>query len=650
MAIINNLVVLLGCMKKLHATLLAVLMATISLAGCFGNESDGGEKEEQNEVLEDWSVYYVDTADKLPDCDSDALGMLYYVGSSQSFEVCLSSGWSFIDLKGNDGEIGPAGQDANETRLNDLTTRVDQFQAELMALDSMDEDFSTRLDSLVDEVNSLQSQIDNLEHNSPVWMTEIQDGDCGQDGWGSEILSGYDSSNDGRLSDEEAESSIEICTEVAHNPYTLTNTGSPANGLITSYEEDLVFGSENCLVRYDFKEDSITNLICLNEPVEPLRYDYVPRQSTNDLLFFVLDTSIEGRELWVTDGTSSGTYLVRDINPNTSGVIDGLRGFNALRDGNFAVLDEALYFMANDGSNGTELWRSDGTESGTHIISDTTNGNHSWSSYLTPYNDNLLFINIDSMNDKFLYVMNGNDFSVSVLKEMSASYLIEFNNKVYFSGKDSQSTTGYELWITDGTPAGTNMVSDIFPGSGHGSPSQFLASDNYLWFLANNSQGTYVHSLDNMGNIKVYSNQESEYYYPIHLSWVDEVYDHLYLIKYSRITQLNPSGGSLTHYYISEDPDLGYSMDYIGETQGQTYFSHFARVDDALGNLIFSYLDYSPIETNCGSIIRSSYGAHVNEDGLFLPLGDDCRYGDHSNIEQSYLYTTAYLETTVRYS
>ena len=75
-----------------------------------------------------------------------------------------------------------------------------------------------------------------------------------------------------------------------------------------------------------------------------------------------------------------------------------------------------------------------------------------------------------------------------------------------------------------------------------------------------------------------------------------------------------------------------------------------AVVDGTFGQMIFSYLDYSPIGTNCGAIIRDAYGVHVNEYGLFLPLSGDCRDGDQSNYEQSYLYTTAYLETNVRYS
>ena len=36
---------------------------------------------------------------------------------------------------------------------------------------------------------------------------------------------------------------------------------------------------------------------------------------TEDLLFFRATTSLNGQELWVTDGTESGTNMVKDINP-----------------------------------------------------------------------------------------------------------------------------------------------------------------------------------------------------------------------------------------------------------------------------------------------------------------------------------------------
>ena len=97
-------------MKRLNAVLFALMMATLSLAGCFGGDDSDDSDEDPVETLDDWTVYMVDSGDDLPNCNSDTLGRLYYVANVETFEVCLTTGWSFIDIKGADGAQGPAGE------------------------------------------------------------------------------------------------------------------------------------------------------------------------------------------------------------------------------------------------------------------------------------------------------------------------------------------------------------------------------------------------------------------------------------------------------------------------------------------------------------------------------------------------------------
>lgn len=87
-------------------------------------------------------------------------------------------------------------------------------------------------------------------------------------------------------------------------------------------------------------------------------------------LFFKADDIDEhyGTELWVTDGTAEGTYLVKDINtePNTDkgpgytrdSAIDDMENFN----------NNKLFFKAWTLESGNELWASDGTEEGTYEV------------------------------------------------------------------------------------------------------------------------------------------------------------------------------------------------------------------------------------------------------------------------------------------
>jgi ELWxxDGT repeat protein len=156
-------------------------------------------------------------------------------------------------------------------------------------------------------------------------------------------------------------------------------------------------------------------------------------------LFFVADDGIHGRELWVTDGTSAPEVI--DINP-------GPAGSNPLE---LTAIDGTLWFSANDGAAGPEPWTSDGTEAGTAIVSD----------------------------------VNGSTGVGS-----APSGFVAFEGDVYFAA--TTGPTGRELWRSDGTHPGTALVSDILAGSAGSSPLDMTVVDHgndirRLWFSAESS-------------------------------------------------------------------------------------------------------------------------------------------------------------------
>ena len=97
----------------------------------------------------------------------------------------------------------------------------------------------------------------------------------------------------------------------------------------------------------------------------------------NKLHYFVATDSsyyvADNYELWATNGTEEGTYLVKDINPSGSSMILD-DGQSATSINVFLEFQNAYYFEANNGSLGRELWKTDGSEAGTVLVADINDG------------------------------------------------------------------------------------------------------------------------------------------------------------------------------------------------------------------------------------------------------------------------------------
>ena len=75
---------------------LLVLLMLVATGEYMTMKNDGTDNslpengDENNEVSDEWDVYYVDSEGDLPPCDSATLGRLYYVASDAGFETCVA--------------------------------------------------------------------------------------------------------------------------------------------------------------------------------------------------------------------------------------------------------------------------------------------------------------------------------------------------------------------------------------------------------------------------------------------------------------------------------------------------------------------------------------------------------------------------------
>lgn len=198
----------------------------------------------------------------------------------------------------------------------------------------------------------------------------------------------------------------------------------------------------------------------------------------NGILYFVADDGQHGFELWRSDGTPEGTWMVADINPTGS----AFEKNQALES-----FDGMLYFPADDGVHGKELWRSDGEEEGTALVKDINPAGDSNPSGLTMTANNILMFAADDGShgvELWKVAGDGAEMVKDINPEGSSAprRLTAYGDLVLFAARDCN-PHGVELWKSDGSEAGTAMIADIHP-SGDGDPRSFLLFNGKVYFIA----------------------------------------------------------------------------------------------------------------------------------------------------------------------
>lgn len=158
------------------------------------------------------------------------------------------------------------------------------------------------------------------------------------------------------------------------------------------------------------------------------------------LTVFAAKQPATGLELWTTDGTATGTSLLTDLLPGPQGSSPSW----LTRFGAFA------YFTASDGLSGDQLWRTDGTVAGTVLVS--TNR----CSTLLHVGTRLWCVNSSS-----IWTTDGTTTGTASSTSFGGRITegTAMGDTWFYEGNDG------ELWKSDGTTAGTVRVKDLRPGS-----------------------------------------------------------------------------------------------------------------------------------------------------------------------------------------
>jgi ELWxxDGT repeat protein len=216
-----------------------------------------------------------------------------------------------------------------------------------------------------------------------------------------------------------------------------------------------------------------------------------PLVAVDGTLFFTAKLTGYGRELWKSDGTTNGTVMVKDIRVGNGD------GFVETAASHFASINGFLYFVADDGTSGKELWKSDGTDAGTVMVKDIWSGtNFSTPDNLINVNGTLFFTADNGIYGTELWKSNGTEAGTTMVKDINANGSIDLLHPtavgavLYFTADDG--THGNELWKSDGTETGTLLTKDIHP-LGSSSPSSLTVFNNRLVFVATTSDGLRIH-------------------------------------------------------------------------------------------------------------------------------------------------------------
>ena len=259
---------------------------------------------------------------------------------------------------------------------------------------------------------------------------------------------------------------------------TMVVAGSPEKGYLTYFSaKDAIYGEELWV-----SDGTVEGTQMVKDIAEGTSgSDVAWMRRFNDKVVFQATSSADiGAELWISDGTAEGTYMIKDIHDFGS---SNPAGFTQVNETQFVFVaqnfDSETY---NADATQRWLWVSDGTEEGTKLIMECDtrfpgkNANTRTSNYCRVGRQ--VYFKADSKDNEYgeeLWITDGttegthlvNDINTEVLSEGSTadnalgSLTNFYNEKLVFQAFSIENAN--EPWCSDGTQEGTYMIKDLNP-------------------------------------------------------------------------------------------------------------------------------------------------------------------------------------------
>ena len=367
------------------------------------------------------------------------------------------------------------------------------------------------------------------------------------------------------------------------------------------------------------------------------------------ILYFAANDGINGNELWRSDGTSSGTYLVKDIAP-------GAASSNANQ---FFYYNGILYFTANNITNGIELWKSDGTSAGTVLVKDINLGSESGMlagftlNAFVALGSNVYFPANNGTSGRELWKTDGTEVVTALVRDIfvgttgSLNFLkaAAHNGKLFFAATNG-SLNGNELWSTDGTTTGTNIVKDIVVGSGQSLPNNLIEFNNKLYFSASSTNSAtpdlYVSDGTSTGTVKIKDMAAAG----ITLNLGSVAQTNQFTVFDNKLAFVSTGGTNGSELYVSDGTNAGTNLvKDINPGSAGSSPNGLLVFNNKLYFSAFTYINilYSSDGTNTGTValISSPLAEELSViGGARVFLGNSIFYAGNSVAKGSELWST----------